>query len=428
VGGHGFPGTGHLLAALAVLAALCSPACKAEEDVPPLTSQERLRLLDMSPMPPPVADPSNKWAADPAAAKLGKELFFDTRMSANGEVSCASCHAPETYFTDGKKLGEGVGTAGRNTPTVLGAASSPWQFWDGRADSLWAQALGPIESPAEHGSSRLAVAQVIHEHYRPAYEAIFGALPDLGDNKRFPTAGRPVVDDRQHPHQLAWAAMAEADRQAVDAIFANVGKAIAAYEHLLVPGVAPFDRHVAAVRDGDDSGGGHLGVAARRGLKLFLDDDSGCTICHFGPTLSNEAFSNIGLKQPTWAPAKDEGRYQGVLALLGSDFNCFGPHSDLESEQCERLIHLTVNEFAARGSFKVPTLRNVSETAPYMHAGHLADLAAVIEHYANVEDREPGSGVREPFLRSQSWTGEQKADLKAFLESLTAPPPAPMFQ
>lgn len=392
--------------------------------MPALTAAERVRLLDMSPVPPPPPDPSNKWADDPMAAKLGQRLFFDARVSANGEVSCASCHMPETYFADSKTVAAGVGTAGRNTPTVLGAAHSPWQFWDGRADSLWAQALGPIESPVEHGSSRLAVAHVVYLHHRAPYEAIFGALPELSDAKRFPAQGRPVPDEPTHGHQVAWASMSASDQELIDRVFANVGKAIAAYERLLIPGEAPFDRHVAAVRAGDPSGGAHLSPAARRGLKRFIAEESGCTICHFGPRLSNDAFANIGLLQPAWAAPTDVGRYAAVAQVLDSDFNCFGPHSDQAPGQCAHLLHLKINEFATQGAFKVPTLRNVAATAPYMHAGQLADLSAVLDHYAEVESHTSGTGLREPFLRSQTWTATDKAELQAFLESLTAPPPS----
>src|SRR5512133_2846655 len=168
------------------------------------TADERalLRSLSLSALEKLPADPSNKYADDSAAMRLGAELFFDTRLSGNGRVSCASCHAPDKGFQDGLPLGKGVGTAGRRTMPIAGTAYSPWQFWDGRADSHWAQALGPLESPAEHGGDRVQYAHVMREHYKDAYEAVFGALPDLrGLSKR---AG-PVPDSARN---RAWARIA----------------------------------------------------------------------------------------------------------------------------------------------------------------------------------------------------------------------------
>ena len=102
----------------------------------------RLQWIGSLPELPP--DPSNKYADDPAAAKLGQKLFFDERFSANGKVACATCHAPEKYFTDGLAKSKGVGEASRSAPSALGIAYSPWFFWDGRTDSVWSQAVGPL--------------------------------------------------------------------------------------------------------------------------------------------------------------------------------------------------------------------------------------------------------------------------------------------
>src|SRR5215208_5612123 len=112
------------------------------------TKQElaMLQSLSLGSLGPVPADPSNRYADDSAAAKLGHKLFFDTRLSSNGQVACATCHAPDKDFQDGRPLGVGVGTAGRRTMPVAGTAYSPWQFWDGRSDSQWSQALGPLES------------------------------------------------------------------------------------------------------------------------------------------------------------------------------------------------------------------------------------------------------------------------------------------
>ena len=149
-----------------------------DEEVAQLSSMS-LRELGAAP-----ADPTNRVADDPHAAEFGRKLFFDTRLSANGQVSCATCHIPEKEFQDGTPLAKGVGVTSRRTMPIAGMAHSPFLFWDGRKDSLWAQALGPLESPVEHGGSREQYAKVIAAHYRPDYEAIFGDDAGAFDTRR----------------------------------------------------------------------------------------------------------------------------------------------------------------------------------------------------------------------------------------------------
>src|SRR5687767_11458718 len=161
-------------------------------------------------------DPTNRVADDPRAAKLGRRLFFDTRLSSNGRVACATCHKPDQEFQDGTPLASGVGVTNRRTMPIAGTAYSPFLFWDGRKDSQWAQALGPLESPVEHGGTREQYALVVAEHYRVDYENVFGRLPDLRE------------------------------RDGVTQVFVNIGKAIAAYERRIQHGPSRFDRFVAA--------------------------------------------------------------------------------------------------------------------------------------------------------------------------------------
>src|SRR3954469_13019276 len=138
-----------------------------------------LKSLSLTSLQPLAPDPSNRFGDDPRAAALGRELFFDTRLSGNGKVSCATCHVPAQDLQDGTPLAHGVGTTARRTMPIAGTAHNAWFFWDGRADSQWGQALGPLESAVEHGGTRTQYAHVITEHYRSDYEAIFGALPAL---------------------------------------------------------------------------------------------------------------------------------------------------------------------------------------------------------------------------------------------------------
>jgi cytochrome c peroxidase len=143
-----------------------------------------LRSLSIRAAGPPPPDPSNRVADDSRAAALGKRLFFDTRLSSNEKVACATCHLPAREFQDGLPLGRGVGVTGRRTMTIVGTAYSPWFFWDGRMDSQWSQALGPLESAVEHGGTRTLYANVVARGYRREYEQIFGPLPSLASLPR----------------------------------------------------------------------------------------------------------------------------------------------------------------------------------------------------------------------------------------------------
>ena len=138
-----------------------------EESAEPFASGfsalEESRIVAMGPLPTPPADPTNRWAEDPAAAHLGQWLFFDTRFSRNGEVACATCHDPEQGFGDGKALAEGIEQTERHAPSIWNTTYNRWHFWDGRADSHWAQALAPLEAPTEHGGNRLAYAHLLHD-------------------------------------------------------------------------------------------------------------------------------------------------------------------------------------------------------------------------------------------------------------------------
>ncbi|MGI9249540.1 MAG: cytochrome-c peroxidase, partial [Woeseiaceae bacterium] len=133
-----------------------------------------LRTLSLESLPPLPPDPSNVVADNPQASEFGERLFFDPRLSANGGISCATCHQPQRYFTDGLRKGQAIGTSKRNTPSIVGTAYSPWLYWDGRRDSQWAQALSPLEDPNEHGSSRLQAVSVIAEDetYNAAYRSL----------------------------------------------------------------------------------------------------------------------------------------------------------------------------------------------------------------------------------------------------------------
>ena len=354
------------------------------------TERRTLKSLWIGSLPELPADPTNAFADDPRAAELGHELFYSTSLSPSGAISCATCHRPELRFTDGMRKGRGVGQSKRNTMSIVGSAYSPWQYWDGRRDSQWSQALSPIEDPAEHGGSRqLAVSAVANDiGLRTHYEAIFG----------------PLQTD---------------DDASVDDAFANIGKALAAYERLLMPGPSRFDHYVAAVLDGDSETQMELLTADEiAGLDLFIGKAQ-CTQCHNGPLFTNHEFHNTGLLSfPGDLP--DKGRATGVREVLGNAFNCRGRFSDDPEAACAEL------EFARTGpevlgAFRTPSLRNLENTQPYMHKGQLFSLAEVLEHYNEAPPAMIGHNEAKPLELS----ARELEQLEAFLLTLAAPMATP---
>jgi|HigsolmetaAR202D_1030399.scaffolds.fasta_scaffold14639_3 cytochrome c peroxidase len=374
---------------------------------------ELLRGLWIGNLPALPSDPTNRVADDERAVALGQHLFFDTRLSVDGSVACATCHVPAQGFQDGLPLGQGVGTTARRTMPLAGVAYSPWFFWDGSKDSLWAQALGPLESVVEHGGTRMQYAHIIAQNYRAEYEALFGLLPDLSDATRFPPSAGPV-DDAQA--RAAWEAMRPEDREAVTQIFVNIGKAIAAYERKLQPGASRFDTYVEALMNGDRAGmRAALTPTEQAGMRLFVGKAE-CINCHNGPLLTNNDFHNTGVPEVPGA-SLDMGRAQGVRLVLEDAFNCLSDFSDAEPEECGELRFIKADDHTLERQFKVPSLRNVAERAPYMHAGQFASLAEVLQHYNRAPDAPHGHSELRPLNLSQ----RELAELEAFLRSLSAP-------
>ena len=373
-------------------------------------------------------DPSNRVADDPRAARLGHRLFFDASLSASGAVACATCHRPEHAFSDGLTRSVGLGPGSRNTPTLIGAAHSPWLYWDGRRDSQWAQALAPLEAADEMGSTRLEVVRRIASdaRYRPEYEALFGAPPGFDDPERFPPRAGPFGDASARD---AWDRLDESDRDRVNRTFANVGKAIAAYERVLAPAPARFDAYVGHLLDGDLAAAGRtLDADEIAGLRLFVDGArTQCLRCHNGPLFTNHAFHDVASSRLGSLP--DLGRFAGLQAVLLDPFNCLGRYSDAPKEHCTELRFFDRRELATlSGAFKTPTLREVGRTAPYFHDGSLATLEDVVAHY-----RRPPADPGSELVPLELSDGEA-AQLAAFLRTLSGgvasdaewlePPPA----
>ncbi|MDA0707027.1 MAG: cytochrome-c peroxidase [Proteobacteria bacterium] len=360
---------------------LATPRAWTEADIVLL---ESLSLASLGPLP---TDPSNTVADDPHAAELGHALFFDARFSANGGISCATCHQPIRRFSDGLPRGQAIGTSKRNTPSIVGTAYSPWQYSDGRRDSLWSQALSPLEDPNEHGGNRQQVVALIMNDpdYRARYQQLFDWLPDL------------------------------ADTQSVNDAFANIGKALAAYERVLLPGTSRFDDYVAALVAGDTAKQAEFFSDDEVvGLQLFIGA-ANCTQCHNGPLLTNNEFHNTGvISLPGELP--DKGRVVGVREVMANEFNCRGAYSDDTNGSCAELEFVRTGQ-ELTGAFRTPSLRNLENTAPFMHQGQIATLAEVLEHYNTAPLAMIGHNEAKPLKLRNS----DLRQLEAFLLTLAAP-------
>src|SRR5688572_7589878 len=330
-----------------------------------------IQSMSLSALEPLPADPSNRYADNADAAALGKQLFFDTRLSSNGKVSCGSCHMPEKQFQDDLDRAKGVGTTDRRTMPIAGTAYSPWMFWDGRKDSQWSQALGPLESPVEHGGKRGIYVQVIAQQYAEEYRRVFGSDVDFSDTTR---------------------------------VFVNIGKAIAAFERTVQFEPTRFDRFA-------ETGTG-LTKDEIAGLKLFIGK-ANCTQCHNGALLTDNVFHNTGVPARGDLP-RDLGRALGAKQVLADEFNCKSKWSDASAEQCAELEYLIADGHELVRAYKTPTLRGVAGRAPYMHAGQIKDMGAVLDHYNRAPAAPEGHSELKPLRLSK----QEVEQLGAYLRTL----------
>ena len=372
---------------------------------------EILRTLWIGSLPPLAPDPSNQYGDDAKAAAFGEKLFFDTRFSVNGEVACATCHDPQKNFQDGLPRAQGVGTTNRRAMPIAGTAYSPWLFWDGRKDSQWSQALGPLENPVEHGGTRTLYVKLIQTYYKDEYEALFGDLPDFSDTSRFPESAAPVSDEVAAAN---WEAMTPEDREAVTLVYVNMGKAIAAYERTSLPGESRCDQYSAAILASDTAAAETiLSEDEIAGLKLFIGD-ANCTRCHNGPLLTDNDFHNTGVPAIENLP-QDTGRALGAQQVLADEFNCLSPYSDAAPEDCDELKFMLAEGEVLIRAFKPPSLRDVAQRAPYMHAGQFTTLKGVLTHY----NEAPPAPMGHTELEQLHLSDDQLDQIIAFLGTLS---------
>jgi len=350
------------------------------------TAEERARIAGHGPWPPPrLPDRSNRVDGQLAAINFGRLLFFDATLSADGTLSCASCHMPERAFQDGLPVARGRAAGLRNTPSLLDAAQRRWLGWDGALDSLWAASVTPLVAGREMAASPAQLAAAVRREPRltTGYRAAFGAPPGPDDE--------PVLVD--------------------------LGKALAAYQATLVSGRTPFDDFRDALARGDTAAAAAYPQAAQRGLRLFVGEGR-CSVCHAGPAFTNGEFADVGV--PYFVPGGvDAGRHEGLSRLRPSRYNRLGPYNDAGPADPQAV---TTRHVAPQhrnfGEFRVPSLRQLTHTAPYMHDGSLATVEDVVRHYSELnEERLHADGER--ILRPLRLDVKQAADLAAFLRSLS---------
>ena len=327
-------------------------------------------------------------------------------------MSCATCHPPERLFTDQKVRPRGPARLRRDTPTLWNVGWQRWFGWDGRSDSLWMQALEPIESPAEMNGDRLEVIRHIadDEELRSLFEDLFGPLPSsVGWPRRARIEGEVCEEYRALPAET---------RLRIDAAFAGVGKAIAAWERTLIRADSPFDAYLDALRKGDEEAAGSYPLEARRGLKLFLGR-GGCSACHSGPALSDGEFHDTGVPAFDGKRSRDPGRYGAVDLLKGSPFSAAGAHSDASGGAPGRRTAALRRRGDQWGAFRTPSLRFVADTGPYFHHGAVADLEAVVRFYNRREGAVRSGHHDEATLQPLGLDEVEEGQLVQFLKSLS---------
>jgi cytochrome c peroxidase len=316
-----------------------------------------------------------------AKVELGRQLYFDRRLSKNNEVSCADCHHPDSGYARDTQFGVGVAgqTGNRNSPTSYNRILSREQFWDGRADSLEAQAVGPIANPIEMANTHEVAVKFVTENkvYNQQFQSIFGRAPNIDDiGRAIATFERVIVTgDSPYDHQERLSRM-EKLLEAEDLLDMDVLKK---EEPEL------FEEYVALKEAAEANA---MSESARRGQKIFFSPEANCAACHVGANFTDEKYHNLGVGMEGDDP--DLGRF----AVTGVE--------------------------ADKGAFKTPTLRNIALTAPYMHDGSQKTLLEVVEWYAKGGHPNPHlSDKVKKFEASQ----QDKLDLVAFMEALTGPFP-----
>jgi cytochrome c peroxidase len=418
-------------------------SCRSSDD---FSQAEWAIIHSLSPLPELPVDTTNKYRDSESAALLGQKLFFEPRLSGPiqvgtpqegqlgaigeaGKIACRHCHMPESKWLFDIRSNPNATALGsqwmtRNASSVVNTvfyvhpnSGAHWRENDGFSDSEWFDAQSEPESPPVQNGSRLQLAHVIYEHYRSDYNQAFPEWPldpGMADYRRFPATGSPYTDTAN------WNKLNAADKELINRVLANYGKAIEAYLRKLVSRNAPFDRYAAGERQA-------ISRDAKAGLNLFIGKAE-CIRCHNTPLFSDDDFHIIGLRIDTHlsphADPKEAGRSANQPLICdsstaGGDFNVNGHFSDdpatiRDGDFCKQTI--------PPGLWRTKGLRQVVETGPYFRDGQAATLEEAIEFYNRGGDPEGTflGGPKE--TRPLSLSTEEKRQLKEFLKTLTGEP------
>jgi cytochrome c peroxidase len=386
---------------LTLLVVVVGTACTASAPSASFNEQEWALIASLELPDAPPADPTNPWAENDAAARLGQQLFFDrglaggdagvlqvqeadggthvTPLTGGAGVSCADCHSPLAWFSDARtprEVSTGLGLTARNSPGLVDVANYQLFAWDGRGETLANQCIIAYVGGKTMAGTPLLAGRRLRDvpQYRAAYQALFGDS---------------VLDT-----------LDVATSEQLSVLVRNVSYALAAYLRRLQSHDAPFDRFVR----GDASA---LSAAQQRGLKLFIGN-AGCIECHSGPTFTDSQMHVTGVGQTSpGAPMTDLGRADGLKFLATFPWRLSAPPAPTPADV---------------GAFRTKSLRHVAETGPYFHAGQYASLREVIWFYTRGGDH-AGAGPSSLFMQPLGLSDDQQADLEAFLHALSGVPP-----
>lgn len=381
------------------LGLLALAGCQPTDDT--ISDAQREQLMTLGPLEAPLASRSNAVADDPAAAELGLWLFNDDSLSASGtQIACESCHQPALGWSDDRPLSAGAdgNDLARHSQTLTNVAYQPYMYWNGRADSPWAQAFKALVGGAHSIDKQQVVAYLRTAPDYPAlYAEVFGELPDLD---------ALLADPNLTEEELT---------EILDEVLVNCSKAIEAYERTLISTNSPLDQWIAGNEDA-------LSEQQKRGAALFVGK-GGCIECHSGPNLSDGWFHNIGL-----APGIDGVTAEAGLATTIADttLNVAGKWSDDPEWGAEQIAKLEQRVAKAGdaliGAHKTPTLRDVALRPRFGHNGDVESLEAWIARYSTARADEGAVGELDPAYVPRNLSDSEIADLVAFMDALTGDP------
>ncbi len=302
-------------------------------------------------------------------------------------MACATCHHPGRGWTDRLPRGLGLAKLDRNTQSLFNVRFNRWFGWDGQNDNLWAQSMRPIVHAQEMHATPDHVVRVLSDDagLLALYRELFGSAPV---------------------------------ETAPEEVLVNAGKALAAFQETIVSGRTAFDAFRDALAAGDLKAASAYPPAAQRGASLFFGRGN-CTFCHTGPLFTNGEFQDAGVPYFLGPGRVDKGRFAGIQALKASKWTLAGEHNDDPAKAGAWKVRGVKPLHRNFGEFRVPSLRNLTQTPPYMHDGSLASLEDVVRHYSEIDvERLHADGTR--VLAPLHLTGREIKDLVSFLETLSS--------